>query len=95
MSKRVQFSCDVIIANTFANEDYDRTAQEIAKLTYSDMVELLTMKSQWRKDMERMLRERAMKEQEQEQEDDRDQNDTTTTAATHQSVFSSTQEICT
>ncbi|KAI9487423.1 MAG: hypothetical protein EXX96DRAFT_448107, partial [Benjaminiella poitrasii] len=57
--KKVQFSCDVEFVSTFANEDYDRTAQEVAKLTYKDMLELLTMKSQWKRDMERMLAERA------------------------------------
>jgi hypothetical protein len=41
----------------------DRTAQEVAKLTYKDMLELLTMKSQWRRDMERMMAERATTEQ--------------------------------
>ncbi|CAO3644243.1 unnamed protein product [Cunninghamella blakesleeana] len=91
MSKRVQFSCDVVISSTFANEDYDRTAQEIAKLTYSDMVELLTMKSQWRKDMERMLKERALKEQE--EQDSSDSSDSCD--SDNQPVFSSAQEICT
>ncbi|KAF7732347.1 hypothetical protein EC973_005243 [Apophysomyces ossiformis] len=69
MTKRVQFSCQVEFASTFDNEEYDRTAQEVAKLTYKDMAELLTMKSQWRKDMERMLAERAAKEQQQEEEE--------------------------
>ncbi|KAI8337518.1 hypothetical protein BC941DRAFT_338271, partial [Chlamydoabsidia padenii] len=65
--KRVQFSCNVEIESTFANEDYDRTAQEVAKLTYSDMVELLQMKSQWRREMEKMMTERANQEEEQQQ----------------------------
>ncbi|CAO3664697.1 hypothetical protein G6F70_002626 [Rhizopus microsporus] len=60
--KKVQFSGNVEFVSTFANEDYDRTAQEVAKLTYRDMLELLTMKSQWKRDMERMLAEREMKE---------------------------------
>ncbi|CAO0793027.1 unnamed protein product [Mucor circinelloides] len=64
MNKKVQFSCDVEFVSTFANEDYDRTAQEVAKLTYKDMLELLTMKSQWRRDMERMMAERATVEEE-------------------------------
>ncbi|KAI8881882.1 hypothetical protein K501DRAFT_222263 [Backusella circina FSU 941] len=63
MSKRVQFSGEIEFINTFANEDYDRTAQEVAKLTYKDMLELLTMKSQWRRDMERMVAERDHSEQ--------------------------------
>lgn len=41
----------------------DRTAQEVAKLTYKDMLELLTMKSQWRRDMERMMAERETTEE--------------------------------
>ncbi|KAI9272159.1 hypothetical protein EDC94DRAFT_595628 [Helicostylum pulchrum] len=42
----------------------DRTAQEVAKLTYKDMLELLTMKSQWRRDMEKMMAERKSTEEE-------------------------------
>ncbi|CEP19987.1 hypothetical protein [Parasitella parasitica] len=64
MNKKVQFSCDVEFVSTFANEEYDRTAQEVAKLTYKDMLELLTMKSQWKRDMERMMAERATVEEE-------------------------------
>ncbi|KAG2230015.1 hypothetical protein BDF21DRAFT_428447 [Thamnidium elegans] len=64
MNKRVQFACDVEFVSTFANEDYDRTAQEVAKLTYKDMLELLTMKSQWRRDMEKMMEERKSTEEE-------------------------------
>ncbi|KAG0173699.1 hypothetical protein DFQ28_003540 [Apophysomyces sp. BC1034] len=68
MAKRVQFSCQVEFASTFDNEEYDRTAQEVAKLTYSDMAELLMMKSQWRRDMERMVAERNAKEEEEVEE---------------------------
>jgi hypothetical protein len=35
----------------------------VAKLTYKDMLELLTMKSQWRRDMERMMQERETTEE--------------------------------
>ncbi|KAI8987928.1 hypothetical protein BDF20DRAFT_852881 [Mycotypha africana] len=59
MCKKVQFSLQVDFISTFANDEYDRTAQEVAKLTYKDMLELLTMKSQWRRDMERMMAERT------------------------------------
>ncbi|EIE84181.1 hypothetical protein G6F46_011194 [Rhizopus delemar] len=62
MNKKVQFSGDVEFVSTFANEDYDRTAQEVAKLTYRDMLELLTMKSQWKRDLEKMMAERDLKE---------------------------------
>ncbi|KAG0755551.1 hypothetical protein G6F57_008379 [Rhizopus arrhizus] len=62
--KKVQFSGEVEFVSTFANEDYDRTAQEVAKLTYRDMLELLTMKSQWKRDLEKMMAERDLKESE-------------------------------
>ncbi|KAG0788690.1 hypothetical protein G6F16_007165 [Rhizopus arrhizus] len=62
--KKVQFSGEVEFVSTFANEDYDRTAQEVAKLTYRDMLELLTMKSQWKRDLEKMMTERDLKESE-------------------------------
>ncbi|KAI8145908.1 hypothetical protein BJV82DRAFT_602693 [Fennellomyces sp. T-0311] len=57
MAKRVQFSCQVELISTFANEEYDRTAQEVAKLTYHDMFELLTLKSEWRRQMEELRNE--------------------------------------
>ncbi|CAO3594682.1 hypothetical protein BCR42DRAFT_345551 [Absidia repens] len=92
MSKRVQFSGDVAIKSTFASEEYDRTAQEVAKLTYGDMMDLLKMKSQWRRDMEQMMTERANREKQQEallspQEEPHQQQQS--------SVFTSAQEICT
>lgn len=117
MAKRVQFSGDVAVESTFANEDYgkhpppqsftlkvssyfliriDRTAQEVARLTYNDMMDLLKMKSQWRRDMERMMTERANREEEEQTillppPDDSPHH--------HQqqpsSVFASAQEICT
>ncbi|EIE89052.1 hypothetical protein G6F46_007873 [Rhizopus delemar] len=62
--KKVQFSGEVEFVSTFANEDYDRTAQEVAKLTYRDMLELLTMKSQWKRDLEKRMAERDLKESE-------------------------------
>ncbi|KAG0166336.1 hypothetical protein DFQ28_004677 [Apophysomyces sp. BC1034] len=67
--KRVQFSCRVEFVSTFANEDYDRTAQEVAKLSYHDMLELLTLKSGWRKETQNLLAERALKEEQQQSND--------------------------
>ncbi|KAI9482587.1 hypothetical protein BDB00DRAFT_857223 [Zychaea mexicana] len=58
-TKRVQFSCQVELVSTFANEEYDRTAQEVAKLTYHDMFELLTLKSEIRRQMEELRNEQA------------------------------------
>jgi hypothetical protein len=70
----------------------DRTAQEVAKLTYSDMVELLQMKSQWRRDMEKMMTERANREEQQQQ-----QQETTLLMPedAHQPTSVFTHEICT
>ena len=63
----------------------DRTAQEVAKLTYKDMLELLTMKSQWRRDMERMMAERATVEE----------NDIVESASNNStSCLYNVQEIC-
>ncbi|KAL0078991.1 hypothetical protein J3Q64DRAFT_1734340 [Phycomyces blakesleeanus] len=52
--KKVRFSCDVEFISTFANEEYDRTAQEVAKLSYTDMYELLTLKAEWRRETEQV-----------------------------------------
>ncbi|KAI9321215.1 hypothetical protein BX666DRAFT_1835203, partial [Dichotomocladium elegans] len=60
--KRVQFSCDVEFLSTFANEEYDRTAQEVAKLSYTDMYELLALKSEWRREMELMQRQQQLED---------------------------------
>ncbi|KAI7906705.1 uncharacterized protein BX663DRAFT_497379 [Cokeromyces recurvatus] len=96
MNKKVQFSCNVEFVSTFANEDYDRTAQEVAKLTYKDMLELLTMKSQWKRDMERMLAERAEKESVSSDEEESNASTTPTTAANTTHLYNNTnvQEIC-
>ncbi|KAI9020186.1 hypothetical protein CLU79DRAFT_756070 [Phycomyces nitens] len=55
-SKRVRFACDVEFISTFCNEEYDRTAQEVAKLSYTDMYELLTLKAEWKRETERVER---------------------------------------
>jgi hypothetical protein len=71
----------------------DRTAQEVAKLTYSDMVELLQMKSQWRRDMEKMMTERANREEQHQHQ----QQETTLLMPedAHQPTSVFTHEICT
>ncbi|KAI7863169.1 hypothetical protein BDF14DRAFT_1710972, partial [Spinellus fusiger] len=60
--KKVHFACDVEFVSTFANEDYDRTAQEVAKLSYNDMFELLTLKAEWRRETERMMEQTQQEE---------------------------------
>ncbi|KAL1927857.1 hypothetical protein VTP01DRAFT_3262 [Rhizomucor pusillus] len=83
--KRVQFSCHVEHVSTFANEEYDRTAQEVARLTYHDMLELLTLKSEWRRQMESMLADRRRKEQSSNSEDNNnDELETVISPAQHE-----------
>ncbi|KAG2186327.1 hypothetical protein INT43_002765 [Umbelopsis isabellina] len=45
-SKQVQFSSDTHIITTHSNEEYDRTAIQVEKMSYMDMYELLIFKSQ-------------------------------------------------
>ncbi|RUO96275.1 hypothetical protein BC936DRAFT_142285 [Jimgerdemannia flammicorona] len=52
--KKVHFGNDVEFIPTFADDEYDRTCQEVAKMTYSDMVELLQVKAEYRRQMEKM-----------------------------------------
>ncbi|CAO3593080.1 unnamed protein product [Absidia cylindrospora] len=48
--KQVHFSGNIEWVDTFGSEVYDRTALQVAKLSYHDMYELLVMKSQWRQE---------------------------------------------
>ncbi|CDS11613.1 hypothetical protein LRAMOSA03876 [Lichtheimia ramosa] len=81
-TKRVQFSCHVEHISTFANEEYDRTAQEVAKLTYNDMYELLTLKSELRRQMEVMQRQQQLEEAAAtEQQEEEDQQSTTSSSS--------------
>ncbi|KAI9287092.1 hypothetical protein BC943DRAFT_359014 [Umbelopsis sp. AD052] len=45
-SKQVNFSTDTHVIVTFSNEEYDRTAIQVEKMSYMDMYELLIFKSQ-------------------------------------------------
>lgn len=60
----------------------------MAKLTYKDMLELLTMKSQWRRDMERMMQERAAREKTQTGSNSDSSNNN------NECHFSNVMEIC-
>lgn len=65
--------------------DADRTAQEVARLTYHDMLELLTLKSEWRRQMESMLADRRRKEQSSNSEDNNnDELETVISPAQHE-----------
>lgn len=68
-------------------------------MTYSDMLELLTMKSQWRRDMEQMLADRNIREANQGDEDDDLSADSSSSTsednAHHVFPSSSPYQICT
>ncbi|ORZ15289.1 hypothetical protein BCR42DRAFT_416803, partial [Absidia repens] len=53
--KQVHFSGNIEWVDTFGSEVYDRTALQVAKLSYHDMYELLVMKSQWREESRMMM----------------------------------------
>lgn len=59
----------------------DRTAQEVAKLTYNDMYELLTLKSELRRQMEMMQRQQQLEEAAAQQEQEEDQQSTTSSSS--------------
>ncbi|KAI7859754.1 hypothetical protein BDC45DRAFT_563797 [Circinella umbellata] len=84
-TKRVQFSGEVELISTFANEDYDRTAQEVAKLTYHDMFELLTLKSEFRRQMEELRNEQLANS-----EDSDEESNNSTTEEEEEEVSKST-----
>ncbi|GAB5591644.1 hypothetical protein Unana1_06544 [Umbelopsis nana] len=45
-AKQVHFSSDTYVIVTFSNEEYDRSAIQVEKMSYMDMYELLIFKSQ-------------------------------------------------
>ncbi|KAI8581850.1 hypothetical protein K450DRAFT_229509 [Umbelopsis ramanniana AG] len=45
-AKQVNFSTDTHVIVTFSNEEYDRSAIQVEKMSYMDMYELLIFKSQ-------------------------------------------------
>ncbi|KAH8556471.1 hypothetical protein BGW37DRAFT_472701 [Umbelopsis sp. PMI_123] len=45
-AKQVRFSSDTHIIVTFSNEEYDRSAIQVEKMSYMDMYDLLIFKSQ-------------------------------------------------
>ncbi|CAO3682237.1 unnamed protein product [Umbelopsis ramanniana] len=56
--KKVQFSQSIEFISTFGDDEYDRTCLETTPCTYKDMFELLQLRMELRKQMEKMLSER-------------------------------------
>ncbi|KAI8077767.1 uncharacterized protein BX664DRAFT_362552 [Halteromyces radiatus] len=91
LRKQVQFSGDIEWIDAFANEDYDRTAQQVAKLSYHDMYELLLLKSQWRQESQQMMATRQNDDdnhvEEEEEKDHSSQLDQDDCTQTNQDSF--------
>ncbi|KAF9411506.1 hypothetical protein BGZ94_001332 [Podila epigama] len=55
MCKSVQFSRFIKISFTYPEDEYDRTALEPAKLTFSEASELMQLRSNWKQEMKKRL----------------------------------------
>ncbi|KAG0313051.1 hypothetical protein BGZ97_010577, partial [Linnemannia gamsii] len=53
--KSVQFSRFIKISFTYPGDEYDRSAFEPAKLTFSETTELMQLRGTWRQQMEDRL----------------------------------------
>ncbi|KAG0049540.1 hypothetical protein BGZ83_005695 [Gryganskiella cystojenkinii] len=77
--KSVQFSRFIKISFTYPGDEYDRSALEPAKLTFSEASELLELRCHWRKEMsERIIAQELQQQRQQQQqalEDDSDYSD--------------------
>ena len=67
----------------------DRTAQEVAKLTYHDMFELLTLKSEFRRQMEELRNEQLANSE----DSDEESNNSTTEEEEEKSTTGCCEEV--
>ncbi|CAO3640073.1 unnamed protein product [Cunninghamella echinulata] len=87
IKKQVTFSGDIELIDTFANEDYDRSAQQVAKLSYHDMYELLVLKSQIKQQMLEEQKKLYQQQQQQQQQEQQDHHQHTTASPTHSPIY--------
>ncbi|KAF9556397.1 hypothetical protein EC968_008299 [Mortierella alpina] len=66
-SKSVQFSRFIKISFTYPCDEYDRTALEPAKLTFSEASELMQLRIDWKQDMKRRMQQEEQQQQQQQQ----------------------------
>ncbi|KAF9962419.1 hypothetical protein BGZ72_006241 [Mortierella alpina] len=64
-SKSVQFSRFIKISFTYPCDEYDRTALEPAKLTFSEASELMQLRIDWKQDMKRRMQQEEQQQQQQ------------------------------
>ncbi|GJJ75245.1 hypothetical protein EMPS_07603 [Entomortierella parvispora] len=68
-NKSVQFSRFIKISFTYPGDEYDRSALEPAKLTFSEASELLELRCHWRKQMSERLAQQQLQQQESDDSD--------------------------
>ncbi|KAF9996414.1 hypothetical protein BGZ80_009227 [Entomortierella chlamydospora] len=70
-SKSVQFSRFIKISFTYPGDEYDRTALEPAKLTFSEATELMQLRIDWKQEMNRreQQRQQQLLQEQQDSED--------------------------
>ncbi|KAG9321969.1 hypothetical protein KVV02_008294 [Mortierella alpina] len=66
-SKSVQFSRFIKISFTYPCDEYDRTALEPAKLTFSEASELMQLRIDWKQDMKRRMQQEEQQQQQHQQ----------------------------
>ncbi|KAF9342859.1 hypothetical protein BGX26_006706 [Mortierella sp. AD094] len=71
-NKSVQFSRFIKISFTYPGDEYDRTALEPAKLTFSEATELMQLRIDWKQEMNRRVEQQRQQQLLQEQQDSED-----------------------
>jgi len=60
--KSVQFSRFLVVHETWCNDDYDRTSMEPARLNFKEYSELLQLRCDLRREMDKMMKAAAARE---------------------------------
>ncbi|KAF9938269.1 hypothetical protein BGZ65_000145 [Modicella reniformis] len=68
--KSVQFSRFIKISFTYPGDEYDRSALEPAKLTFSEASELMQLRIDWKQEMNRRIEQQQMQQQIQQHSED-------------------------
>ncbi|KAF9139073.1 hypothetical protein BGX30_008405 [Mortierella sp. GBA39] len=63
--KSVQFSRFIKISFTYPGDEYDRTALEPAKLSFSEATELMQLRIDWKQELNKRMQQQAQQEQQQ------------------------------
>ncbi|KAG0284195.1 hypothetical protein BGZ97_008277 [Linnemannia gamsii] len=64
-NKSVQFSRFIKISFTYPGDEYDRTALEPAKLSFSEATELMQLRIDWKQELNKRMQQQAQQEQQQ------------------------------